>query len=53
MRKTMTIRGIDLDAHEMLLELREAERRQTGAIVGDALRHYFDYVFEGAEDEKE
>ncbi len=41
-RKRQTIRGIDGDAWEMLVEVRESSRTQTGAPVSDALRFWYD-----------
>lgn len=46
MRKTLSVKGVDMDAIELLLELRDWERRQTGAIIGDAIRHYSETIFE-------
>ncbi len=46
MRKKITIKGVDQDAVEMLFELREAERRFTGAVISDAIRTYHQFVFD-------
>ncbi len=46
MRKRISIRHVDEDAIEMLAELREEERRFVGAIVSDAIREYWEAIFE-------
>jgi hypothetical protein len=46
MRKKITVKGVDEDALDMLVELREIERRFTGAVLSDAIRHYWDLVVE-------
>lgn len=46
MRKKITIKGVDQDAVDMLFELREVERRFTGAVISDAIRTYHQFVFE-------
>lgn len=51
MRKRITIKGVDQDAIDMLDELRLEERRVLGAIIGDAIRHYWGTIFEADEDE--
>jgi len=43
-RRRHTIRGIDDDAWEMLVEVRESSRTQTGALVSDALRYWYDHL---------
>lgn len=45
MRKRATIRGIEADAWEMLECLRDEERRFTGAIISDCIRHYWEATF--------
>ncbi len=42
MRKRVTIRGVDLDAIEMLAEVREETRTATGALVGEAIRYWYE-----------
>ena len=46
MRKKVSIKGVDQDALEMLSELRAEEQRFMGAIVSDAIRMYWDSVFD-------
>ena len=53
MRKRITIKGVDQDAIAMLGDLRVEERRFLGAIVGDAIRQYWESVFESDTDEQE
>lgn len=43
-RRRHTIRGIDGDAWEMLIEVRESSRTQTGALLSDALRFWYDHL---------
>ena len=43
-RKRRTIRGIDDTAWEMLTEVREVSRTETGALVSDALRFWYDHL---------
>ncbi|UTS82231.1 hypothetical protein [Phaeobacter piscinae] len=53
MRKKISIRQVDEDAIEMLAELREEERRFSGAIISDAIREYWETVFGGDEEDAE
>jgi hypothetical protein len=46
MRKKITIRGVDESAIQMLADIREEERRFVGAIVSDAIRIYWEGIFE-------
>lgn len=50
MRKKITIKGVDQDAIVMLCEIREAERRFTGAVISDAIRSYHQLIFEDQTD---
>ena len=52
MRRRFSVKGVDEDALELLTEIREAERRHTGAVVSDAIRYYHGWLFE-ADDEDE
>jgi len=45
MRKKLSVRQVDEDAIEMLAELRDEERRFSGAIISDAIREYWEAVF--------
>lgn len=49
-RGKRTIRGIDDDAWEMLLEVRETSRTQTGALVSEALRFWYRHLDEDEEE---
>lgn len=51
MRRKISIKGVDADAIELLVEIREAERRFTGAVIGDAIRHYHDWLFDQDEED--
>lgn len=42
MDKKITVRGLDPEAWEMLVELRDIERRQTGAVLEDCIRYYYE-----------
>ena len=53
MRMRLSVKGVDEDAMELLAELREEERRQVGAIIGDAIRHYHELVMEGPDEDGE
>ena len=43
-RRRRTIRGIDDTAWDMLTEVREVSRTETGALVSDALRFWYDHL---------
>ena len=43
-RNRRTIRGIDDAAWKMLTEVREVSRIETGALVSDALRFWYDHL---------
>lgn len=45
-RKKITIRGVDIDAIELLHQIKSEERRALGAIVGDAIREYWENITE-------
>lgn len=45
-RKKITVRGVDIDAIELLNQIKQEERRTLGAIVGDAIREYWDNTTE-------
>lgn len=51
MRSRRTIRGIDDDAWQLLVEVRESSRTQTGALVGEAIRFWYQWL--GDQDELE
>ena len=42
MRKKVTIKGIDIDAWNVLKQMRVEEQRLLGAIVSDAILDYHD-----------
>ncbi len=44
-RQKVSFRQVDEEVMEMLAELREQERRYTGAILGDAVREYWEATF--------
>lgn len=46
MRKRVTIRGLEDDAWDLLIQLRADERRHTGAIIEDCIREYYDARYE-------
>lgn len=46
MHKKITIRGLNVEAWKMLVELREVERRQTGAVLEDCIRYYYENYFD-------
>ena len=50
MRKKATFRGVEEDALDKLAELRDVEQRFVGAIITDAINHYWMQVFEVDED---
>lgn len=50
-RKILTVKGVDIDAIEMLAELREEERRYAGAILSDAIREYWLCIFDDPDTE--
>lgn len=55
MRKTISVRGVDKDAVELLDEMRTEERRLAGALISDAIRCYYDSLYpddEDADDER-
>ncbi len=43
-RTRRTIRGIDDAAWDMLTEVRDISRTETGALVSDALRFWYDHL---------
>lgn len=45
-RKKITVRGVDIDAIELLHQIKLEERRALGAIVGDAIREYWENTTE-------
>jgi hypothetical protein len=45
-RKKITVRGVDIDAIELLHQIKQEERRTLGAIVGDAIRDYWENTME-------
>ena len=52
-RRRITVRGLDEDAWEMLCEVREYTRTQTGALLGDAIRFWYESLEEGDPEEDE
>lgn len=46
MRRRFSVKGVDEDAIDLLIEIREEERRFTGAVIGDAIRLYHESIFE-------
>jgi len=48
-RKKVTVKGIDAEAWEKLLELRALEQRFCGAILSDAIMEYWINGYEDAE----
>lgn len=45
MRKTISVRGVDEDAIELLGEMRAEERRLAGGLISDAIRCYYDSLY--------
>ena len=41
-RKKITVKGVDQDAWELLLQLRQIKQRFCGAILSDCIRMYWD-----------
>ena len=50
-QRKRTIRGIDDDAWRMLIAVRDHSRTQTGALVSEALRFWYDHLDEEDPDE--
>ena len=46
MRKKITIKGVSVEAVEMLSELREFEQRYAGAVLSEAIAQYYWTIFE-------
>jgi len=51
MRRRFSVKGVDEDALDLLTEIREEERRFTGAVIGDAIRCYHETLFEQEADD--
>ena len=43
-RRKRTVRGIDDDAWAMLVEVREHSRTQTGALISEAIRFWYEHL---------
>ena len=50
MRKTISVRGVDQEAIDLLSEMRVEDRRLVGALVSDAIRCYYDTLYSDEED---
>lgn len=51
MRKTISVRGVDKDAIELLDEMRAEERRLAGGLISDAIRFYYDSLYPDDEED--
>lgn len=45
MRKTISVRGVDEDAIDLLEVMRSEERRLVGALVSDAIRMFYESLY--------
>ena len=45
-RRQRTVRGVDDDAWEMLVDVREVSRTKTGALVSEAIRFWYENLEE-------
>lgn len=51
-RQRVTIKEVDSDCWLMMKQLRDEERRFMGAIISDAIRGYWETIFESDEDQE-
>jgi len=51
-RQRVTIKEVDSDCWLMMKQLRDEERRFMGAIISDAIRCYWETIFEIDEDQE-
>jgi len=52
-RRKLSVKAVEPVVFTMLADLRDFERRQTGAIIEDAVRSYWEEVFGDDQDDPE